>query len=689
MQLVFASGRRVDVTALSVLTAVACLFFLEFAAARAALVPLTYDEAATYLRYIPSGFLSVFNFEVATNHFLNTLLTKLFYLAGGNSELVLRVPNLAGYVMYMWFALLILRRVHHRAIAFAGFLLLNLNPYVLDYFSLSRGYGMSLGFLMGALFFLLRFLTRLQTGTAANRDLSRALLSGCGAVMASFSLLNVYLGVFGVGLAALITLNFITDAPPAPSAADQPARRGPRHSFPWLALAAAVFILLVLSQDIGLSRHLYEPVEVRLVGLNGAELDAAMVSRIDVRGRATGLPFDAGAMVWRTEGVHVAGLRLEVPIAAANKLALIEVIVGSRPFPHDQRHDGAWTSRDAGATRVLESTPPLSLPRSRMPWYRPIINWAGDARYVAYLTGYTALALSVLGVLAILLKAVGWLAARAGLLRADQWHPLASGALWLAALAGTPLYLLTRESQLYYGGTQGLIPDAFYSLIGNSFYDRTYHPAQTHIVFGGIIVTLAALGAVVYASYRRKTLSGVIPAVCLLAIMAVASIASITERFLFQTPYPLGRTALFFIPLYVLFVTFLGDAIAKLGRAGRIFATSILALAVSGSMYHFIATANVTYTLDWWKDAGTKAMMEDLGQVVAAERPPGSRVVLGVDWFYSAVAAFYAGKNRAADITIVVVPTPSDYLYIEGRNHGASSNVIRRYPIAGSMLLRN
>ena len=75
-------------------------------------------------------------------------------------------------------------------------MLLNLNLYVLDYFSLSRGYGLSLGFLMGTLFFLLRFLTQLHTGVAGRRDLFRALLMACGAVMANFSLLNVYLGVF-------------------------------------------------------------------------------------------------------------------------------------------------------------------------------------------------------------------------------------------------------------------------------------------------------------------------------------------------------------------------------------------------------------------------------------------------------------------------------------------------------------
>src|SRR4026207_1103699 len=101
---------------MKVLTAGLCALFLAFAAARAVRVPLTYDEAAAYLRYVdteaPSVFntsvLSVLSFEVATNHFLNTLLTKAAYLVAGNSEVVLRVPNLIGYAMYIGFSCLIL-----------------------------------------------------------------------------------------------------------------------------------------------------------------------------------------------------------------------------------------------------------------------------------------------------------------------------------------------------------------------------------------------------------------------------------------------------------------------------------------------------------------------------------------------------------------------------------------------------
>src|SRR5262245_60987655 len=233
-----------------------CLFFLVFAALRASRVPLTYDEAATYIRYIdtsvPSVFdtgpLSIFNFEVATNHFLNTALTRGSYLIAGGSELVLRLPNLIGYAMFMGLSLLILTRWARPLVATAGFLLLNLNPYVLDFFTLSRGYGMSLGFLMGSLHYVLKAIEHLRVREDTRRDTSLAFVFAGAAVMANFALLNVYVSIFGV----LLLAHVLRNAPRIPD----PGCRIPTsatRTFAALALVATLFAALVFSQDAGLS----------------------------------------------------------------------------------------------------------------------------------------------------------------------------------------------------------------------------------------------------------------------------------------------------------------------------------------------------------------------------------------------------------------------------------------------------
>jgi hypothetical protein len=680
---------------MKVLIAATCLFFLAFVATRAARVPLTYDEAASYIRYIDTAFpsvfdtncFSIFTFEVATNHFLNTLLTKLCWVVAGGGELVIRMPNLIGYAIFMCFSLLILRRRARPVIAFAGFALLNLNPYVLEFFSLSRGYGLSLAFLMGAIFFLFRFLERLQTRDGACRDSSRALVFTCGAVLANFALLNVYLAVFGVVLVALAVSNSVTHA----SAAANPPGDGRKRagSFPWLPLVAGVFSALVLSQDVGLSETLYKPVTVTLLGLNQTELDHARVLRTDIRGRDRPLAHGVGAPTWRSNtSADVRGLRVELPIADAARLAAIEVIVGSRSFTSDTGLS-AWNSRDEGGTRIFEADASLSLRRSRMPEFRPLMNWAGDAWYAACLTAYTACALVILALLAVLLGAVGWLLVRANMLRVDQWRPLGSSALWVAALTGTPLYLLKRNAELYFGGNRSLIADTFYSTIERSFYGRTYHPTQTHIVFAGIVVTVVAFCVVLYVTYRRGKLSSMLPAACLLAIMVITSLSEVVQRFIFDTPYLTGRTALFYIPLYVLFVTLLYEAIAELGQAGKRIAISMLVAAVAFSAYHFTATANFTYASDWSADASTKLMMGDLRQVLAAERPPGSRVVLGVEQRHLPVAAYYAHMNTAAIIDVVPPSAPGiDFLYGDDKGGAARMRVIRRYPATGTVLAR-
>ena len=680
------------------LTIGASLLVGAFVVARAVLVPLTYDEAAGYLRYTSQGLLAVFNFEVATNHFLNTLLTKLVSIVAGDSEIALRVSGLVGSGLYLWFSILILRDVRHRAVAAAGFVLLHLNPYLLDYFALSRGYSLSLGLLMGSAFFLLRFVRRRQGGDAGTRDLSRALAFGCGSVLSSFSSLDAYLGIVAVVLAVMWKLK------PGSREARKPGSQKAGQAGSWkarklgslavLPVVAAIFIFLVLLQDQGLTDRLYEPVSIRVVGLDDGELQRIGVSRIDLRQRPVAVPRQPGGPIWVVDPPSpVGGLRIEVPASAAAKFqdqrAFIETVIGTRPFVERRGTDAIWTMRDAGAVVVLESGPSLSLPRSRMSQFQPLANWGGDGRHIAQAATYTAFVLFVLSGIAVLLSGAGWLFGRAGLIATDDWRALTAGLLWLAALAGPPLYLLKRSEELYFGGTRGFVEDTCYSLIENSFYGKVYLASQTPIVFGAVIATVVTFAIVAAVGRRLGILRQLVPAACMLAIMFVASAAVIVQHRLFDTPFLLSRTALFYLPLFALFATFLFDVIAGLGapiRALAVFVSGAAAVLIGA---HFVASANVAYTWDWKRDAGTRAMVEDLAAVINAERPPGSRVVLGVEPGYSAAAAFYTQKCRTATIEMDTIPSPRavDFLYVDERNTG-TLNVIKRYPVASSVLAR-
>jgi len=652
-----------------------CLGFAAFVVARAIRVSLTYDEAAAYIRYIApnvlpefdAGPLAIFNFEVATNHFLSTALTKLAVLVAGSSELALRLPALAGYAMHLWFSTRLLRRLTSPAIAVAGLLLLNLNPYLLDFFALSRGYGLSIGLMMGALYYFF------------SGRLTRTLFFASAAVLANFSMLNVYVAI-------ILVVTFLkaglpsTALRPGKAGTTEVSTRAPRRgAFIVLAVVAAIFASLVFSQDPGLSLSLYHPVKVTLEGPTADEQRSVRVWRVDLRGRSTRV----------TDPGPFRAVRIQMPAATADKVRSIDVVVGNRALstrPNDTR---AWITREIDGIRELESGPLISARRSRFRAFTPVMNWTGDARYAAGVANATTIALVALALFGIVVNLIGRLLARAGLGTSGQWSTISSSVLWVAALAGPPLYLLRRDAQLYFGGTRGLVPDTFYSLIENSFYGRVYSASQTHIAFAVIVASVAAFALFALITYRRMP-ARARPAMHMLALIAIVSASVVTQRWLFGTVYLVGRTALFYVPLYLLFVVFFCQSLSESGRIGRLLGGALLIAAVSLSAYHCARTFNLQYTLDWRDDAGTKPMMADLKHVVADERPSGARVVLGVEWMYAPAAVYYSHRQVPVDIDVAVAPYSRrvDFLYVAKRHAGAAMSIIQTYPIPNAVLAR-
>ena len=671
-------------------TAAACTFFFLFLSARAVRVPLTYDEAASYIRYIdttiPSVFdtnrLSIVNFEVATNHFLNTALTKFSNTVAGDSEFVLRMPSLFGYALYLAFAALILRRLSDPLIALGGLLLLNLNPYLLDFFALSRGYGLSLGLMTASLFFLLRFLQALSADRFERIDLSRALAFACAAIAANFALLNFYISVLVVVLIATALFNRRAVSLPI----ERQNRDVPEQSraFPCSLLAAMVFVPLVLSQDSRLSDALYQPVVVRLSGLDDSAVNRVKVIRTDIHGRESALGKNEDSQQWSSSGRSpFRALRIELPRAEAETLRHLEVAIGARTFSFDPRSTNMWSVHDVGETREFESGSSLSLRRSRLPTFRSLINWSGDGVYAARLAGVSAVALTILSAFALALRLLEPVALSTRLVCRHAWRALSTSAVWVAVLAGTPLYLLQRNAELYFGGTRGLIEDTFTSVIENTFYGRHYADAQVTAVFGCIGGLIAIFAVVLVVSHRRGRLPSVGPAIAVLAILSIVSLSLVVQHLLLGTVYLVGRTALFYIPLFVLFFTFVCHALSETGRFGKAIARLMVISAVGLTSFHFARTANLKYVHDWQPDASTRSMMDDVRQFASS-----GPITVGVAPAFAPVASYYAHRT-SVPIAIVVVPTSRavDFLYLDDRDVH-SGDTVSRYPLTHTALVR-
>ena len=106
---------------------------------KAASSDLTWDEAWTYLFYgrAPLGFVRL---DYANDHPLNSVLiwasTRMF----GNSEFIIRTPNVLAGGLYLYSSAKLIGAVRGKLLAFA---LCVLQPYLLDYFALARGYGIA------------------------------------------------------------------------------------------------------------------------------------------------------------------------------------------------------------------------------------------------------------------------------------------------------------------------------------------------------------------------------------------------------------------------------------------------------------------------------------------------------------------------------------------------------------------
>lgn len=112
----------------------------------------TYDESFTFYAFVNTSFKKILTDPIqihANNHLLNTILTRISLITLGSKEVYLRLPNVMAGVLYLCSAFKISQLLSQRFLRIVLFSSLVLNPFILDFFSLSRGYGLALG-IMGA-----------------------------------------------------------------------------------------------------------------------------------------------------------------------------------------------------------------------------------------------------------------------------------------------------------------------------------------------------------------------------------------------------------------------------------------------------------------------------------------------------------------------------------------------------------
>jgi len=127
----------------------------------------------------------------ANNHLLNTWLVWLSTRLFGDGEAAIRLPNIAAYAVYLYYTGRFAAGLRHPAVALAAFSGFQGSAYLLDFFCLARGYGLSFALLAGSMVHLQRYFTGRQPSM-----FHRSLAFAIAAVSANIALLHFAILLF-------------------------------------------------------------------------------------------------------------------------------------------------------------------------------------------------------------------------------------------------------------------------------------------------------------------------------------------------------------------------------------------------------------------------------------------------------------------------------------------------------------
>jgi len=678
------------------------LFLLAYVVLRAVRVNLTYDEALTYGNYLTGDLLHVFNFSSTNNHLLNSFLARFFYILGGNIEWVLRLPNLLGYGLYLAFSFLILNKLPNKVLAVGGFLLLNLNPYVLDFFSLCRGYGLSLGFLMAAFFFYISFLEKmLQQKEVRYRDLSWSFGMSACSVLANYVLLNVYLSLAVLTIVLFAIQNRRQDAATGMPPKVRKTTRTSQLFRSLFILFALLFNLFLIAQDIMQSEKFGEPLTVRFSGPGFKNEDPQGCSVWGVRLSGGDLPFGYERGLWTFgRASYLSAIKLQIPRAVLAGVEAVEIRIGAARFQAASQEILKWKNDQTQEYAFYYSSEAVSLKRPRFLHLNSVINWKGNRPFFLAVLGRLAMVIGVTAAILLVMVLAGLFLKRWKILTKGQARWLASALLMMAAFTAYPFYMFKKSGAFaYWGSDGGFFQDTVLTLVQSSFYGKAYFPDQALWILGLIHLSFLAGLVLAVVHYRKKSLPKIGTMLLFISVLSLSGLSTVAQKILVGTPYLYERTALFLIPMAMLFLIFLFQSLGQSRPGTKLPVACLSILLTLLTVFHFSQTANTRWTLDWKFDADTKNALEYISRIRAGTAG-SSNIRLTVHWLLMPVVQYYREQESRAWLELSLVDNPDlyanfDFCYLRPESVPQPSflisrriSVSKKYAISGNLLLR-
>lgn len=179
---------------ITLFTAVFFTVIFAFVLYRAIALSITFDEASTSFLFNKNYVDIMFSeecFNTANNHILNSLAMKFMMSHFSTKEWAMRLPNVLSFIVYFFSVAVLLNKVSktnkEKIVALILFCSIR---YLLDFFSLCRGYGMANAFEMASLASYTIFLTQRK-----KPYLVLCFLFASISVYANFTMLNLFMGL--------------------------------------------------------------------------------------------------------------------------------------------------------------------------------------------------------------------------------------------------------------------------------------------------------------------------------------------------------------------------------------------------------------------------------------------------------------------------------------------------------------
>jgi hypothetical protein len=176
-------------------------FFL-YVAIRAQSVGFTIDESQSVFLAKENSYWDLIRYKKpeSNNHFMISVWLKFCLKSGVWQEWILRLPCVLATLVFLRYAYKLSQLIStDKWISIACFILFLANPFVDDFFSLARGYGLGIAFQMASMYYLVRFFDGLLA-----KNIGKCLFFAALATLGHFMFLNFYLTIAGLVLVILI-----------------------------------------------------------------------------------------------------------------------------------------------------------------------------------------------------------------------------------------------------------------------------------------------------------------------------------------------------------------------------------------------------------------------------------------------------------------------------------------------------